>query len=427
MDEAVDTLTLGIIGLGYVGLPLAAAFSEHVTVIAFDHNEDRIAQLSRHEDRTQEMSTAELRAKTKLNFTSDAAELAPCDIYIVCVPTPVDDNKMPDLSALESASATVGATLSKGNIVVYESTVFPGCTQEICVPILEAHSKLIHNRDFTTGYSPERINPGDKSHRIADIVKVTSGSTDETAERVDALYAMIITAGTFKASSIAVAEAAKVIENTQRDVNIALMNELAMIFNHMGLNTQDILAAARTKWNFLNFTPGLVGGHCIGVDPYYLTYRAKQFGYHPDVILAGRAVNDAMPSYIVGRLVNTMMRKGCAVVGSKILILGLTFKENCPDLRNSKVIDIVTELRDLNAQVDIHDPRANKGDITALFGQAAVNLDGVFGHYHAVVLAVAHDEYKAMGAEAMKAFGKDNMTFFDVKAVFAAGHSDERL
>ena len=353
---------LGIIGLGYVGLPLAVEFGKHLPTVGFDLNATRVAELRRGHDNTLEVGDDELASASHLSFTTEGGELVQCNVYIVAVPTPIDAAKRPDFRPLQGASRTVAQVLSPGDIVIYESTVYPGATEEVCVPLLEQGSGLTFNRDFFCGYSPERINPGDKEHRLPSIVKITSGSTPETAATVDRLYKTIITAGTFAASSIRVAEAAKVIENTQRDVNIALVNELALIFDRLGIDTAEVLAAAGTKWNFLPFRPGLVGGHCIGVDPYYLTHKAQEVGYHPEMILAGRRINDHMGHYIASSLIKLMVRKGIDVAGSRILILGLTFKENCPDLRNTRVIDIIRELQDYGVTVDVYDPWVDPED-----------------------------------------------------------------
>ncbi len=368
-----------------------------------------------------------LKAASLLTFTATIDDLKSCGVFIVAVPTPIDRANRPDLALLEKASETVGKAMQKGAVVVYESTVFPGCTREICVPILERVSGLTFNKDFFVGYSPERINPGDKQHRLPTIVKVTSGSTAEAASAIDAMYATIITAGTHKAASIEVAEAAKVIENTQRDLNIALMNELSIIFHKLGLDTNEVLAAASTKWNFMPFKPGLVGGHCIGVDPYYLTHRAQEIGYHPEVILAGRRINDGMASFIADRVVRSMMKRGFPVVGSRILVLGMTFKENCPDLRNSKVADVVAALRDFSAEVDIHDPWADAAEARHEYGLTLLDALPATPTYDAIVISVAHREYAAMGAAAVRALGKPGAILFDVKGVFPKADSDGRL
>ena len=418
---------IGIIGLGYVGLPLAVEFGKKRPVLGFDISENRVAELRRGHDRTREVTPDELEQASGLAFTTSAQDLRECGVFLVTVPTPIDKANRPDLTLIERASATIGKVMQRGSVVIYESTVFPGCTRDICVPILERESGLVFNKDFFAGYSPERINPGDHQRRLPSITKVTSGSTPEAAAAIDALYREIVTAGTHIASSIEVAEAAKVIENTQRDLNIALMNELAIIFQRLGIDTQEVLAAAGTKWNFLPFKPGLVGGHCIGVDPYYLTHRAQEAGYHPEVILAGRRINDSMGPYVADRVMRLMMRGGFPVVGSRVLVLGLTFKENCPDLRNSRVIDIVTALKEYNARVDVHDAWADQAEARHEFGFDLVNGEPEKGAYDAVILAVAHKEYAEMGPADIRAYGKPGAVFFDVKAVFGKELSDGRL
>ncbi|MFW8596115.1 Vi polysaccharide biosynthesis UDP-N-acetylglucosamine C-6 dehydrogenase TviB [Cribrihabitans neustonicus] len=415
-----------IIGLGYVGLPLAAAFGQHRPVVGYDISPDRVAELRAGQDRTRELGAEELAAARHLRFTFDPEEIAGCSIYIVTVPTPVDANHRPDLAPLVSASEIVGDALKPGDLVIYESTVYPGATEEDCVPVLEARSGLTFNRDFFVGYSPERINPGDKSRRLKDIVKITSGSTPETAERVDALYREVVAAGTHKAESIRVAEAAKVIENSQRDINIALVNELAKIFNRMGLDTEAVLRAAGTKWNFLPFRPGLVGGHCIGVDPYYLTHKAEQLGYHPEILLAGRRLNDGMGAYVAGEMVKGMLKRGLALQSARVLVMGLTFKENCPDLRNTRVIDVVRGLEDYGLIVDVHDPLADPAAAQAEYGLPLTAEPGQ-GAYAGVVLAVAHDEFRQMGAETIRGFGLEGAVLYDLKYVLAAEESDLRL
>ncbi|MEX0305219.1 MAG: Vi polysaccharide biosynthesis UDP-N-acetylglucosamine C-6 dehydrogenase TviB [Leisingera sp.] len=415
-----------VIGLGYVGLPLAAAFGQHRPVVGFDIDPLRIAELRRGEDRTRELEPQELALAEHLSFTSDPAEIAECSIYIVTVPTPVDANHTPDLTPLLSASAIVGGVLKPGDLVIYESTVYPGATEEDCVPVLEARSGLTFNRDFFAGYSPERINPGDKQRRLPDIVKVTSGSTPEVAERVDALYREVVTAGTHKAESIRVAEAAKVIENSQRDINIALVNELAKIFNRMGIDTEAVLKAAGTKWNFLPFRPGLVGGHCIGVDPYYLTHKAEQLGYHPEILLAGRRLNDGMGAYAAGEMVKAMLKRGLPVAGARVLVMGLTFKENCPDLRNTRVIDVVRSLEEYGAVVDVHDPHADPSEAQEEYGISLVPEPGQ-GAYAGVVLAVAHSEFREMGSKAIRALGAEGALVYDLKYVLAPEEADLRL
>ncbi len=417
---------IAIIGLGYVGLPLAVAFGRQRPVVGFDISAARIADLRAGRDRTRETSAEELAGARHLSFATDPAEIADCTIYIVTVPTPIDAHKRPDLGPLRGAAETVSRVLKPGDLVIFESTVYPGATEEDCVPILERGSGLRFNVDFFCGYSPERINPGDKLHRLPDIRKVTAGSTSEAADRVDTLYAQIITAGTYKAESIRVAEAAKVIENTQRDLNIALMNELAIIFGRMGIDTDAVLRAAGTKWNFLPFKPGLVGGHCIGVDPYYLTHKAEQLGYDPQIILAGRRLNDGMGAYMAGQLVKAMIKRDIAIGGARVLVLGLTFKENCPDLRNTRVIDLIRELRDYGAEVDVHDPWVDPAEAQREFGIDMVQTPAE-GAYDAVVLAVAHAEFSEAGAAALRAHGKAAQVFYDIKSVFGPGDSDLRV
>ncbi|UWQ56410.1 Vi polysaccharide biosynthesis UDP-N-acetylglucosamine C-6 dehydrogenase TviB [Leisingera caerulea] len=424
MSGAQDRIC--IIGLGYVGLPLAAAFGQHREVIGFDIDPGRIAELRRGEDRTRELEPQELAEAEFLTFTSDPAEIAGCSIYIVTVPTPVDASHRPDLSPLLAASAIVGGVLKPGDLVIYESTVYPGATEEDCVPVLEARSGLTFNTDFFAGYSPERINPGDKQRRLKDVVKVTSGSTPEVAERVDALYREVVAAGTHKAASIRVAEAAKVIENSQRDINIALVNELAKIFNKMGIDTQAVLEAAGTKWNFLPFRPGLVGGHCIGVDPYYLTHKAEQLGYHPEILLAGRRLNDGMGAYVAGEMVKAMLKRGLPVAGARVLVMGLTFKENCPDLRNTRVIDVVRELQQYGALVDVYDPHADPEEAREEYGIPLLPAPGQ-GAYAGIVLAVAHSEFRQMGAGAIRALGAEGAVVYDLKYVLAPEEADLRL
>jgi UDP-N-acetyl-D-galactosamine dehydrogenase len=420
------SLPIAIIGLGYVGLPLAVAFGNIRPVIAFDINQRRIDALREGSDSTLELSPDELREAAHLSFTTDAADLALANIYIVTVPTPIDAHKRPDLTPLLAASEMLGGVLKSGDIVIFESTVYPGATEEDCVPVLERVSGLTFNVDVFAGYSPERINPGDKQHRLPDILKVTSGSTPEIAEEVDQLYASIITAGTYKAESILVAEAAKVIENTQRDLNIALVNELAIIFNKMGIDTDAVLKAAGTKWNFLPFRPGLVGGHCIGVDPYYLTHKAEAMGYHPQVILAGRRINDGMGAYVASQLVKAMLKRRVHVDGARVLILGLAFKENCPDMRNTRVVDVVAELRDYGVHVDVHDPWVDAADVHKEYGLALVTTPQPEA-YDSVILAVAHDSYREAGAAALRSYGRPGHVFCDLKSVFARDESDLRL
>ncbi len=409
-----------------MGLPLAVEFGKQRPVIGFDINERRIAELRAGGECTLETTAEELRDAVHLRFTTDLAELAAANCYVVTVPTPIDAHKRPDLTPLIKASETVGRVLKLGDIVIYESTVYPGCTEEDCVPILERESGLRFNQDFFCGYSPERINPGDKKHRVTTIKKVTSGSTPEIAEVVDALYREIVTAGTHKASSIKVAEAAKVIENTQRDLNIALINELAMIFNKMGIDTQAVLEAAGSKWNFLPFRPGLVGGHCIGVDPYYLTYKAEAIGYHPEIILAGHRLNDSMGAYVAAQLIKAMIKKLIQIEGARILILGLTFKENCPDLRNTRVVDIVKELQEYQCQVDVHDPWVDAEQAEFEYGITPVQVP-VLGQYNAVIIAVAHQQFKAMGAKKIRDFCKSKSAIYDLKSILPAAETDLRL
>ena len=419
-------IKLSIIGLGYVGLPLAVEFGRNRLVIGFDINKNRIKALKAGIDHTLETSKEELVAAKYLIYTTSIEDLRSCNCYIVTVPTPIDEYKRPDLTPLIKASEMVGKVLKRGDIVIYESTVYPGCTEEDCVPVLERHSGLKFNQDFFCGYSPERINPGDKEHRVTTIKKVTSGSTPEIADIVDALYSEIIIAGTRKANCIKVAEAAKVIENTQRDLNIALINELALIFNRMGIDTEAVLKAAGSKWNFLPFRPGLVGGHCISVDPYYLTHKAQAMGYHPEIILAGRRLNDSMGAYVVAQLVKAMTKKRIQVEGAKVLVMGFTFKENCPDLRNTRIIDIVAELRDYNCQVDIYDPWVNPKDADLEYG-IKTKEKLVKGSYDAIVLAVAHNQFKDMGVIAMRKLCKTKSIIYDLKYVLAANESDLRL
>ena len=417
---------LAIIGLGYVGLPLAVEFGKKRAVVGFDINAKRVAELQSGQDHTLEVEPSELQQATQLSFTTDAQSLKACDIFIVTVPTPIDAHKRPDLTPLIKASETIGKVLKKGDIVIYESTVYPGVTEEECVPVLEKISGLVFNQDFFAGYSPERINPGDKTHRVTTIKKVTSGSTPEVADLVDALYNEIVTAGTHKAPSIKVAEAAKVIENTQRDVNIALINELALIFNKLGIDTEAVLQAAGTKWNFLPFRPGLVGGHCIGVDPYYLTHKAQSIGYHPEIILAGRRLNDSMGAYVVTQLVKAMTQRRIQVQGARVLVMGLAFKENCPDLRNTRIVDIVHELAEYDVQADVYDPWVSGEEAQHEYGITPVTAL-VPASYDAIIIAVAHDQFKAMGAGALRALGKPVHVLFDLKYVLPAAASDLRL
>lgn len=428
-DEAVslNEKSIAVIGLGYVGLPLAVEFGKQRKVLGFDIRQSRVEELQAGYDATREVDADELAAASYLRFSCSPGDLKDCDIFIIAVPTPIDGANRPDLSLLEKASETVGRAISPGAIVIYESTVYPGCTRNFCVPVLERASNLRFNVDFFVGYSPERINPGDKAHRLPGITKVTSGSLPAVADMIDALYASIIEAGTHKAASIEVAEAAKIIENTQRDLNIALMNELAIIFHSLDLDTSEVLRAAETKWNFLPFKPGLVGGHCIGVDPYYLTHRAQEIGYHPEVILAGRRINDGMGARVADRVARLMMRQGFPVVGSRILILGLSFKENCPDLRNSKVIDVVRGLQEYNAQIEIWDPWVSREAAMHEFDLEIEAADPPPGRYDAIIMAVGHDEFITMGAENVRKYGRPGAVFFDVKAAFAKHESDGRL
>ena len=418
---------IAVIGLGYVGLPLAVEFGKNRSVLGFDVKAARIAELQRGEDHTLEVSPAELQGASQLQFTCDPAGLKSCQVFIVTVPTPVDHANRPDMTPLIKASEAVGQALKVGDVVIYESTVYPGATEDVCVPVLEKFSGMTFNVDFFCGYSPERVNPGDKQHRLPGIKKVTSGSTPEVAEAVDQLYRQIITAGTHKASSIKVAEAAKVIENTQRDVNIALMNELSLIFRKLGIDTLEVLQAAGTKWNFLPFRPGLVGGHCIGVDPYYLTHKAQEVGYHPEIILAGRRINDRMASYVADETVKLMLRKNLPVLNSRILVLGLTFKENCPDLRNTKVMDIVIALRTYNTRVDVYDPWIDVDEAAHEYGLSCLKALPEPGQYAAVILAVGHHQFVALGEDGIKALGQPGAVVFDVKSILPLGAADGRL
>jgi len=420
---------IAIIGLGYVGLPLAVEFGQKMEVVGFDINQSRISELQSGTDSTLEVSDAELKEASKLSYTANPEDARDCNIYIVTVPTPIDEHKRPDLMPLQKSSETVGKLLTKGDIVIYESTVYPGATEEVCVPILEQSSGMRFNQDFYCGYSPERINPGDKEHRVSTIKKVTSGSTPDIAVKVDALYQAVIIAGTHKASSIKVAEAAKVIENTQRDVNIALINELALIFNRLEIDTEEVLKAAGSKWNFLPFRPGLVGGHCIGVDPYYLTHKAVEVGYHPEMILAGRRLNDNMGNYVFDQVAKLMTKKRIHVVDSKILIMGLTFKENCPDLRNTRVVDLIAEFESFNCDVDVYDPWVDADEAQQEYGITPItaNCQLPTAHYDAVILAVAHDEFKALGAEQMHSYGKEQHVLYDIKYLLDTDDVDGRL
>ena len=422
----LSELKIAVIGLGYVGLPLAVEFGKKVPVVGFDIHQKRIDELKSGQDHTLEVSSEELAQSTHLTYSAHLEDLKNCNFFIVTVPTPIDEFKQPDLTPLVKASTSIGKVLNEGDVVVYESTVYPGATEETCIPVLEQVSGLKFNQDFFAGYSPERINPGDKLHRVTNILKITSGSTPEVADFVDQVYNLIIEAGTHKAASIKVAEAAKVIENTQRDVNIALINELAIIFNKMGIDTEAVLQAAGTKWNFLPFRPGLVGGHCIGVDPYYLTHKAQAIGYHPEIILAGRRLNDSMGAYVVTQLVKGMIKKKIQVEGAKVLVLGLSFKENCPDIRNTKIIDIVHELKEYHMDVDVYDPWIDAAEAEheyAISPVQSVEKDS----YDAVILAVAHNQFKEMGAAEIRALGKENHVLYDLKYVLEATESDIRL
>ena len=422
----ISELKIAIIGLGYVGLPLAVEFGKKVPVVGFDIHQKRIDELKGGQDHTLEVSPEELAQSTHLSYTATLEDLKDCNFFIVTVPTPIDEFKQPDLTPLVKASQSIGKVLKKGDVVVYESTVYPGATEEVCIPELEKVSGLKFNQDFFAGYSPERINPGDKLHRVTNILKITSGSTPEVADFVDEVYNLIIEAGTHKAPSIKVAEAAKVIENTQRDVNIALINELAVIFNKMGVDTEAVLQAAGTKWNFLPFRPGLVGGHCIGVDPYYLTHKAQAIGYHPEIILAGRRLNDGMGAYVVTQLVKGMIKKKIQVEGAKVLILGLSFKENCPDIRNTRIIDIVNELKEYHIEADVYDPWIDAQEAKHEYGiQPISSLEN--DKYDAVILAVAHDQFKEMGVEEIRALGKADHILYDLKYVLNQTESDIRL
>jgi UDP-N-acetyl-D-galactosamine dehydrogenase len=426
MLSTVRNLRIAVIGLGYVGLPLALEFGKSQSVVGFDVNATRIAQLKAGVDVTLEASAAELASARHLTYATEPAAIADCNFYIVTVPTPIDAHKRPDLGPLIKASETVGRVLKRGDIVVYESTVYPGATEDDCVPVLERISGLRFNLDFFCGYSPERINPGDKFHRLTMIRKVTAGSTPAVADLVDDVYSSIITAGTFKADSIRVAEAAKVIENTQRDLNIALINELAVIFNKMGIDTEAVLQAAGTKWNFMPFRPGLVGGHCIGVDPYYLTHKAESIGYHPQIILAGRRLNDRMGAYVASQMIRAMLKLFIQVNGARVLLLGLTFKENCPDLRNTRVVDVITELREFGVLVDVYDPWVNSEAAFHEYGIRPIRVL-VPGTYDGIMLTVAHDEFREMGEDVMRSFGKPSHVLYDLKCLLPKGAADLRL
>ena len=417
---------IGVVGLGYVGLPLAVEFGKRYPTVGFDINRARVAELIAGRDSSLEVEPQELQGTTQLRFVNAPEGIADCNLYVVTVPTPIDAHKSPDLRPLEAASRMIGGIIRTGDLVIYESTVYPGATEEICVPLIEQVSGLTYNRDFYVGYSPERINPGDKEHRLTTIKKVTSGSSPAAAGCVDALYRSIIQAGTHLASSIRVAEAAKVIENTQRDVNIALINELALIFNRLGLDTQEVLEAAGTKWNFLPFRPGLVGGHCIGVDPYYLTHKAQAIGYNPEIILAGRRLNDSMGSYVVKQVIKLMSRRGCLSKDARVLVLGLTFKENCPDLRNTRVVDIVAEFKEYGIECDVHDPWVNTDEARREYAIEVTNTPRD-GTYDAVILAVAHRQFSELGVARIRGFGKPNAVLYDVKQLFPKHLVDGRL
>ncbi|MFT4270423.1 MAG: nucleotide sugar dehydrogenase [Pantoea sp.] len=423
---ALEQTKIAVIGLGYVGLPLAAAFGRDLDTLGFDINAERVAELSRGHDRTLELDDADLQAATQLKFSADAGSLQDRDVFIVTVPTPIDDYKRPDLAPLQSASRSVGRAIRRGGIAIYESTVYPGCTEEVCVPIIERESGLKCNVDFFIGYSPERINPGDKGHGLKHVTKVVSASTPAAAEFVEALYSRVVQAGVHRASSIRVAEAAKVIENTQRDVNIALINELALIFHRLGIDTHEVLEAAGTKWNFLPFRPGLVGGHCIGVDPYYLTHKAQQIGYHPEVILAGRRINDGMGGHVAQRVVKLMQQRGINTSGAKVLILGLAFKENCADLRNTRVADVIAELRSYNVDVDVHDPWIDAAEAKHEYGLDLVASPQP-GAYDAVILAVPHRDFLQTGSAGVRAHGKPDAVLFDVKRALPRDEIDDCL
>jgi len=425
--HSLDNTKIAIIGLGYVGLPLAVEFGKHFDTVGFDIHTARIEQLRAGVDHTQETSAEELAESRRLAYTDDLHALRDCNVFVVSVPTPVDEHKRPDFTPLIKASESIGKVLKRDDVVIYESTVYPGATEEICVPELERVSGLKFNVDFTVGYSPERINPGDKQRRLVNIPKITSGSTPETADYVDALYRTIILAGTHKAPSLKVAEAAKVIENTQRDANIALINEFALIFHRLGIDTQDVLAAAGTKWNFLPFQPGLVGGHCIGVDPYYLIQKAQAVGYYPDILLACRRINDGMGQHVASEVVKLMIGKGHAIKDSRVLVLGLTFKENCPDLRNTRVVDLVKEFESYGAVVDVYDPWADAAEAKAEYGLTLLPAAPVPGSYDAVVLAVAHDEFRATGSQGVRAWANRRAVVYDIKGVLPKHEVDGRL
>jgi UDP-N-acetyl-D-galactosamine dehydrogenase len=426
MLRSLKNVKLGIIGLGYVGLPLAVEFGKKYPTLGFDINIQRVDELKQGYDFTLEVSEEELADSEFISYSANVDDLKACNVYIVTVPTPIDKHKQPDLTPLINASAMLANVISKDDIVIYESTVYPGATEEVCLPEIERHSELVYNQDFFAGYSPERINPGDKEHRVTNILKVTSGSTPDIADFIDNLYKSIITAGTYKASSIQVAEAAKVIENTQRDLNIALINELAVIFNKLNIDTEEVLKAAGTKWNFLPFRPGLVGGHCIGVDPYYLTHKAQAIGYNPEVILAGRRINDAMGEYVVSQLVKTMLKAKLPVNGANVLVMGLTFKENCPDVRNTKVVDILTELAEFDVNIDVYDPWVNPDEAKKEYNVDLISVPKS-SHYDAVIFAVAHDQFKALSKAEIKALMKSQHVIYDLKYMLDADLADIRL
>ena len=426
MSFSLEKVTIGVIGLGYVGLPLAVEFGKKFKTIGFDINQSRVVELCDGIDSTLECSSDELKEALTLSYSASTEDLKKCNVYIVTVPTPIDEHKQPDLTPLVKASEMLGKVVSKGDVIIYESTVYPGATEEMCIPVVERVSGFTFNKDFYAGYSPERINPGDKEHRVTNILKVTSGSTPEVAEQVDQLYKSIIIAGTHKANSIKVAEAAKVIENTQRDVNIALINELSIIFNKLNIDTLEVLEAAGTKWNFLPFRPGLVGGHCIGVDPYYLTHKAQTVGYHPEMILAGRRLNDGMGAYVVSQLVKQMLKKCIQVEGANVLVMGLTFKENCPDLRNTKIVDIVKELKEYNINADITDPWCSNEEAEREYG-LSISKTPEKGKYDAIVLAVAHSEFRELGIDNIRKLGKENHVLYDLKYLLPKEEIDMRL
>ena len=427
MTRSAERSRVAVVGLGYVGLPLAVEFGKKLDVVGYDINPRRVAELEAGSDHTLEVSDEELAGATRLRFTTDPQEMRGANVYIVTTPTPIDAAKQPDLTPVLSATETIARTLRRGDVVIYESTVYPGATEERCVPVLESVSGMKFNEDFFVGYSPERINPGDKEHRVSTIVKVTSGSTPEVADFVDELYNLVVKVGTHRAPSIKVAEAAKVIENTQRDVNIALINELAVLFDRLGIDTEDVLKAAGSKWNFLHFRPGLVGGHCIGVDPYYLTYKAQMVGYHPEIILAGRRLNDSMGSYVASQLVKRMTKEGIPVKGARVLVMGLTFKENTPDLRNTRVVDIIDELSEYGISVDVHDPWVDAGEAREHYGVELV-AEPAAGAYDGIILAVAHRQFRAMDAEQLRGFGKaEGHVLYDLKYVLPADAADLRL